>query len=107
MSPTGEPTAPSFVQPCSRLRKSLGQRIETTANGYRLVVASGELDADRFVELCELARVAAPVDQRSLLTEALGLWRGPIFDELGRRAVGARHDESVEGDASRRDGGSR
>jgi hypothetical protein len=41
------------------------------------------LDADRFVELCDLSRTAAPVDQRSLLTDALALWRGPVFDDLG------------------------
>ena len=67
----------------SRLRKSLGQRIETSANGYRLVLERGELDADRFVDLCEVARTAAPNDQRSLLTDALALWRGPVFDEFG------------------------
>ncbi len=67
----------------SRLRKSFGDRIETTANGYRFVAHSGEIDADRFVELCELARSAAPIDRRLLLTEALGLWRGPTFDDLG------------------------
>ena len=91
----------------SRLRKSLGDRIETTANGYRLVVDSGELDADRFVELCELARTAAPVDRRALLTEALGLWRGPHLRRVRRRAVGDRHGEPVEGDARRCDGGPR
>jgi predicted ATPase/class 3 adenylate cyclase len=66
----------------SRLRKTLGDRIETSGNGYRLVVTTGELDADRFVELCEMARTAAPADQRALLIEALALWRGPIFDDL-------------------------
>src|SRR5215212_5350102 len=67
----------------SRLRKSHGDRIETTASGYRLGLAPGELDADRFAELCELARTSSPTEQRLLLTEALGLWRGPIFDEFG------------------------
>ncbi|MEY2400682.1 MAG: hypothetical protein QOJ08_793 [Ilumatobacteraceae bacterium] len=66
----------------SRLRKSLGGRIETTTNGYRLVIDSNELDVDRFIELCNAARTAAPTDRRALLAEALGLWRGPIFDEL-------------------------
>src|SRR5215212_9608516 len=60
----------------SRLRKSLGHRIETSPNGYRLVLDHGELDADRFVELSERARTAAPTEQRALLSEALGLWRG-------------------------------
>jgi predicted ATPase/class 3 adenylate cyclase len=66
----------------SRLRKSLGLRIERSANGYRLVLESGELDADRFVLLCELARTASPIEQRALLVEALDEWRGPVFDEF-------------------------
>jgi len=66
----------------SRLRKSLGNRIETTTTGYRLVLGPGELDADQFVEICGIARSAAPADRRKMLTEGLALWRGRAFDDL-------------------------
>jgi DNA-binding SARP family transcriptional activator len=66
----------------SRLRKSLGNRIETTTTGYRLVLGAGELDADQFVEVCAIARSAAPLERRRLLSEGLALWRGRAFDDL-------------------------
>jgi predicted ATPase/class 3 adenylate cyclase len=66
----------------SRLRKALGQRIETTLTGYRLVLESGELDADQFSEFCEVARTASPIDRRNLLSEGLALWRGEALEEF-------------------------
>ncbi len=66
----------------SRLRKSLGDRIETATTGYRLVLCADELDADRFSELCERARTASPSDRRSLLAQGLDLWRGSAFEEF-------------------------
>ena len=66
----------------SRLRKSLGTRIETTTSGYRLIVDANELDSARFVELCETARTACAADRHQLLTEGLGLWRGRALDEF-------------------------
>ena len=66
----------------SRLRKSLGTRIETTTSGYRLIVDADELDSARFVELCETARTACAADRHQLLTEGLGLWRGRALDEF-------------------------
>jgi WD40 repeat protein/DNA-binding SARP family transcriptional activator len=67
----------------SRLRKALGGAavVATTAGGYRLRVAPGELDADRFEQLTEQGRTAlAQGDAElasALLREALALWRGP------------------------------
>ena len=81
-------SAAKVVQGCvSRLRKALGvDAIETVDGGYR--VRSDELDIDRqqFEDQVERARgyLATRTPQRAipLLTEALGLWRGPAFGEL-------------------------
>jgi DNA-binding SARP family transcriptional activator len=66
----------------SQLRKALGAEVlETRMPGYRLRVLPGELDADRFRELCETARAAEPEERRTRLREALALWRGsPLAD---------------------------
>ena len=66
----------------SRLRKVLGERVQTTEAGYRLVLPPEELDASRFVALCDRARTAGPVERRTLLTEALMLWSGPALEEF-------------------------
>src|SRR5262249_39876712 len=71
----------------SQLRKLLGaESLETKSPGYRLDVAAGELDLDRFRALVEEAR-AAPADERSgQLREALGLWRGPALADFAFEA---------------------
>jgi DNA-binding SARP family transcriptional activator len=61
------------------------ERIESTAAGYRLRVAEGELDLDRFDRLAaEGQRALAggdPALAAQLLQEALALWRGaPLLD---------------------------
>jgi DNA-binding SARP family transcriptional activator len=50
-----------------KLRKLLGERLETRGSGYVLRVETGELDAERFEALLGEGRVA----------DALALWRGP------------------------------
>lgn len=56
----------------SGLRKALGrERLETKARGYRLIVAAGELDLERF----QLLAQAQP-------REALSLWRGQPLAEF-------------------------
>ncbi|MDH4112650.1 MAG: BMP family ABC transporter substrate-binding protein [Actinomycetota bacterium] len=70
----------------SHLRKELGpQRLEGQAGGYRLEVASHELDALEF----EHARAAAhemlerdPATASELLAEAIGGWRGGAYADL-------------------------
>jgi YVTN family beta-propeller protein len=85
-----------------RLRKQLGSdRLLRERSGYRLRVARGELDADRFEELVANARGAVDAgDHRhasALLTEALGLWRGPAWaDHLDNPAVLADADRLEE-----------
>ena len=77
----------------ARLRKALeptngsaGTRLQTVKGGYLLAVAPGELDADAFhaaVHAGSRALAAGrPTDAVELLTEALGLWRGPPLAEV-------------------------
>jgi DNA-binding SARP family transcriptional activator len=76
-----------------RLRKQLGSdRLLRERGGYRLRVDHGELDSDRFEELVANARPAVDAgdhrDAGALLTEALGLWRGPAWtDQLDNPAL--------------------
>ncbi len=82
----------------SALRRRLtpgGGFVDTdeAADGYRLRVAPGELDLDRFEDLVEVGRT---VGDPSLLRKALALWRGPALAGMDgsclRRAAG-RLDE--------------
>ena len=85
----------------SRLRKALGdpERIARTPAGYRLTVAPGELDVERFDSAsAEGRRMLAggqPREARRRLTEALATWRGPPLPELDgvARAEVARLEE--------------
>jgi len=69
------------------LRKALGQdRLRTSGPGYVLSVKPGELDLERFMELCDEGRdqLAAgdSVAAATTLGDALALWRGPALDDL-------------------------
>ena len=81
-------SAAKNVQNCVlRLRKALGPEvIETRAPGYRLAVPVDAIDVRRFEDLVTLGRAArvngTPDRAAGMLGEALGLWRGPPFDEL-------------------------
>jgi DNA-binding SARP family transcriptional activator len=67
----------------SRLRKQLGDALETSRRGYVLRVQPGELDLDRFRELLAEAGEAFEPERRSeLLREADGLWRGEALSGL-------------------------
>jgi YVTN family beta-propeller protein len=99
----GERTPPSASDSLDtyvyRLRKQLGSdRLLRERDGYRLRVDDGELDVDRFEELVARARGAVDAaDHRAagaLLTEALGLWRGPAW-------VGHLDNPAVFADAER------
>ena len=97
----------------SRLRRSLGAAapLETTAAGYRLRVAPGELDAERFEDKLTTGRgelAAGRVEPaRSVLREALALWRGPALDDLAGRAVRGAGDRAPGGAAPDRARGAR
>jgi len=72
----------------SRIRAALGDPdvLVTTPAGYRLHVAAGELDADRFADLLEQGRRAladgAPAEAAELLSSALALWGGDVLADL-------------------------
>jgi predicted ATPase/DNA-binding SARP family transcriptional activator len=72
----------------SRLRRTLGQTgvLETTHEGYRLLVGPGELDLECFEGALAAGRQALaagdPYRAAELLHGALRLWRGPPLEEF-------------------------
>ena len=88
----GEEAAPDAIKTVrvhvSRIRAALGapEALVTTQAGYRLRVAAGELDADRFEALLERGRQAladgAPAQAAEDLRCALALWRGDVLADL-------------------------
>jgi hypothetical protein len=81
----------------SRLRARLdaaAERLVTTAAGYRLDVAPGEIDAARFEALCARAGREEPGAAAVTLGEALALWRGPALADL-------RYEAFVQGEIAR------
>ncbi|WP_344346945.1 BTAD domain-containing putative transcriptional regulator [Streptomyces nogalater] len=82
--PPGRP-AGALQAKVSQLRRVLGRdRVQLQPAGYRLRLEdTDEVDAVRFRDLVERARaVDAPDDRAALLTEALGLWRGPAYADF-------------------------
>lgn len=100
--PPGKP-AGALQAKVSQLRRVLGRdTVLHQPAGYRLRLdGDGDgprVDADRFRDLATEARSAAdPHTRAALLTEALGLWRGPAYadfaDEPFVRAAAGRLDE--------------
>ena len=76
-----------------QLRKTLGDRLETHGQGYRLRVEPDELDLDRFRRLVQEARRARdngdPSAAAGRLHEALSLWRGTALADLGHEELAA------------------
>jgi predicted ATPase/DNA-binding SARP family transcriptional activator len=65
------------------LRRRIGaERIEHQGPGYRLRLEPDELDAAEFMRLAERARSEAPGAAAATLREALGLWRGPAYEDV-------------------------
>ncbi|MFF5327045.1 BTAD domain-containing putative transcriptional regulator [Streptomyces rubradiris] len=82
--PPGRP-AGALQAKVSQLRRVLGRdRVQLQPAGYRLRLDdTDEVDAVRFRDLVDRARaVDAPGDRVALLTEALGLWRGPAYADF-------------------------
>ncbi|WP_405448367.1 winged helix-turn-helix domain-containing protein [Streptomyces achromogenes] len=82
--PPGRP-AGALQAKVSQLRRVLGRdRIQLQPAGYRLRLdGTDEVDAVRFRDLVDRARaVEAPDERAALLTEALGLWRGPAYADF-------------------------
>ncbi|MFI0164493.1 BTAD domain-containing putative transcriptional regulator [Streptomyces sp. NPDC017095] len=86
--PPGRPTG-ALQAKVSQLRRALGRdRVPRQPAGYRLRLDdTDEVDAVRFRELVERARAVPDPDRRAaLLTEALGLWRGPAYADFADHA---------------------
>ncbi|WP_370420593.1 BTAD domain-containing putative transcriptional regulator [Streptomyces sp. QH1-20] len=83
----------------SQLRRVLGRdSVLRQPPGYRLRIDDGDVDADRFQALVVRARATDdPRARAALLTEALGLWRGPAYadfaDEEFARTAALRLEE--------------
>nr|WP_244883361.1 BTAD domain-containing putative transcriptional regulator [Streptomyces zhihengii] len=98
--PPGKP-AGALQAKVSQLRRVLGRdNVTHEPAGYRLRLDpdARQVDADRFRALANEARTAAdPHARAALLTEALGLWRGPAYadfaDEPFVRGAAGRLDE--------------
>jgi predicted ATPase/class 3 adenylate cyclase len=65
-----------------RLRKVLGDRVETVAGGYRLRLSDDEFDAALFETLRERSRVAPKSERPALIAEALDMWEGHALEDL-------------------------
>src|SRR6202046_368204 len=80
--PSGAPNA--LQRLVSRLRKALPEGlVEGQADGYRLRVDPGAVDAVRFERLISQARNGEDPRQAALLREALALWRGAAMQDVG------------------------
>ncbi len=68
----------------SRLRSVLGEStISIRDDGYILERNGADLDATRFEQLVAQARTTVPRNAANLLDEALALWKGAAYGELG------------------------
>ena len=93
--PSARRTIISYV---SRLRAALGDGwVTTTDAGYAIETERASVDHRRFLALVDAALVDTPSRQVEVLDEALALWRGPVFGELGSewwaRPLATRLDE--------------
>lgn len=82
-----ENAAKSLQIHISRLRKTLGERLRTTAQGsYELALGSGELDRDRALELVRrgggLLDAGDPAAAAAAFGDALSLFRGRPLEEF-------------------------
>ncbi|MEV4760055.1 BTAD domain-containing putative transcriptional regulator [Micromonospora sp. NPDC049559] len=99
--PPPKPKAALHAQ-VARLRRALGtpDPIETVPAGYRISLEPGQLDLERFDALVRhAAATGAPDEQSRLLSEALGLWRGPALIDVACEAL---HRDVVPALAERR-----
>ncbi|MFD0344050.1 BTAD domain-containing putative transcriptional regulator [Streptomyces sp. NPDC127117] len=89
-----------------RLRRALGHdAIVSADSGYRLAAEPDAIDLHRFERLAgEGARAleeSDPVKARTLLDDALALWRGPVLADLPDRLTAAARWEARRLDARR------
>ncbi len=76
----------------SRLRRVLPDgALDAQAGGYRLAVEPGTVDAVRFEQLLDRARGGDDTHRAQVLRDALGLWRGPLMQDIGSQDSEARN----------------
>jgi WD40 repeat protein/DNA-binding SARP family transcriptional activator len=85
----------------SALRRALGAngRLETRGSGYRLKLAEGERDVDRFETLVARGRERLDLDPQqaaAAFRQALELWRGPALADLAYEAFASREVARLE-----------
>ena len=78
----GSATGSAARTAAGRLRSVVGDRLVTVGSGYELVLGPDELDATTFARLCERAVGASPRERVTVLSAALGEWRGPALGDL-------------------------
>lgn len=88
----------SAISYISRLRTAIGNEvIGTNDAGYTIDLSRFTVDAHRFEHLVASARSQPPDLAYDTLTEALELWRGPVFgefnDQFWSRSTTAKLDE--------------
>jgi len=75
----------------SRLRAVLDVELTSGGEGYAIQAPPGSTDIERYRALVAQARQQEALEQRSgLLTEALGLWRGPALADVTTEDVRQR-----------------
>jgi predicted ATPase/DNA-binding SARP family transcriptional activator len=84
----------------SRLRRHLGDMIETTAQGYRMTFggqnSEDSYDVRTFERLVDSADQMVVADRNATLREALALWRGPALAEFASEAWAVAHAVRLE-----------
>jgi DNA-binding SARP family transcriptional activator/Tfp pilus assembly protein PilF len=71
-------------------------RLETIGRGWRLTCDRNRVDLYRFRELAARAHGQGAPDARDLLTEALGLWRGPALADAASEHWRESHCAGLE-----------
>ncbi|MDW3213639.1 MAG: BTAD domain-containing putative transcriptional regulator [Ilumatobacteraceae bacterium] len=88
-----------LLEPDRRLRAP-ATRLVSRPPGYSLVVAPGELDADRFASLVEAGARARDANElaqaRRLVAEGLQLWRGPAYGEFAHHSFAVAEATRLE-----------
>ena len=91
-------TAPASLRNLiAELRKALGpEAIVRRPPGYLLDVDADQVDVSAFERLLARARGAAPAERLELLSEALGLWRGPALADVAYEPFAQREVARLE-----------
>ncbi len=86
----------AFLEP-GRARGAPSSLLVRDGAGYRLAVAPGQVDAERFERCVRTAAGLAPAAALELLDNALALWRGTPFGELAEAEFARAEVRRLEG----------